>query len=149
MEDWVQAGVLPLQTEFVGSGTNPGENGERPNPTRGELVITRQVQVTSIQQNHLPHFKLNIPVMLIKVPFLRCLRPDQVSPCSHKDTLQVTGKQFRSSVGASVTLKKCIKGHTKTLPKQKLAGRLPRTSGNGSIQSQLNLWQDITPALLR
>ena len=148
MEDWVQAGVLPLQIELVGGGANPGENGERPNPMRGELVTTRQVQVTSIQQNHLPHFKLNIPVMLIKVPFLRCLRPDQVSLYSHKDMLQVTGKQFRSSIGTSITLKKRIKGHTNTLPKQKLAGRLPRTSGNGSIQSQLNLRQDITPAFL-
>ena len=148
MEDWVQAGVLPLQIEFVGSGTNPGENGEKPNPIRGELVTTRQVQVTSIQQNHLTHFKLNIPVMLIKVPFLRCLRPDQVSLCTHKDTLQVTGEWFRSNVGASVTLKKRIEGHTNTLPKQKLTGRLPRTSGNGSIQSQLNLRQDVTPALL-
>ena len=148
MEDWVQAGVLPLQIEFLGSGANPGENGERSNPTRGELVTTRQVQVTSIQQNHLPHFKLNIPVMLIKVPFLCCLRPDQVSPSSHKDTLQVTGKRFRSSVGAIITLKKRIKGHINTLPKQKLAGRLPHISGNGGIQSQLNLRQDITPALL-
>ena len=87
MEDWVQAGVLPLQIEFVGGGANPGGNGERPNPMRGELVTTRQVQVTSIQQNHLSHFKLNVPVMLIKVPFLRCLHPDQVSPRSHKDTL--------------------------------------------------------------
>ena len=148
MEDWVQVGVLPLQIEFVGGGANPGENGERPKPMREELVTTRQVQVTSIQQNHLPHFKLNIPVMLIKVPFLCCLCPDQVSPCSHKHMLQVTSKQFRSSVGASVTFKKRIKGHTNTLPKQKLTGRLPRTSGNGSIQSQLNLQQDITPALL-
>ena len=148
MEDWVHAGVLPLQIEFVGGGTNPGENGERPNPAREELVTTRQVQVTSIQQNHLPHFKLNIPVMLIKVPFLCCLCLDQVSPCSHKDTLQVTGERFRSSFGASVTLKKRIKGHTNTLPKQKLAGKLPCTSGNGSIQSQFNLRQDVTPALL-
>ena len=87
MEDWVQAGVLPLQIKFVGGDANPGKNGERHNPMRGELVTTSQVQVTSIQQKHLTRFKLNIPVMLIKVPFLRCLRPDQVSPCSHKDML--------------------------------------------------------------
>ena len=49
MEDWVQAGVLPLQIEFVGGSTNPGENGERPNLMRGELVTTGQVQVNSIQ----------------------------------------------------------------------------------------------------
>ena len=148
MEDWVQARVLPLQIKLVGGGANPGENGERPNPMRGELVTTRQVQVTSIQQNHLPHFKLNIPVMLIKVPFLRCLRPDQVSPCSCNNTLQVTCKRLRSSIGAGITLKKRIKGHMNTLPKQKLAGGLPSTSSNGSIWGQLNLRQDITPAFL-
>ena len=81
MEDWVQAGILPLQIELVGGGANPGKNGERPNPTRGELVTTRQAQVTSIQQNQLPHSKLNIPEMLFKVPFLCYLCPDMLASC--------------------------------------------------------------------